>query len=68
MVLGRIGGREASRVLAAVILDRKHPSLARHMAAGAMGALLDRSGGRAVARIFADLDWCALTSGSASRG
>jgi hypothetical protein len=30
VVLGRIGGREASRLLASVILDPRHPTLARH--------------------------------------
>jgi HEAT repeat protein len=61
VALGRIGGRESSAALTAMLKDKKTPGIARGMAAVALGLLLDRTDGRALAGVGADLDWRLLT-------
>ena len=59
--LGRIGGPESATLLATVLADESKSRLERHMAGNALGMLLDKSEGRRVGRVPADLNWYALT-------
>lgn len=61
VALGRIGGEETSGALVALLRDGRRPGIARGMAAVGLGRLLDRTEGRSLALICADLDWYALT-------
>ncbi len=61
VALGRIGGQESSAALVAMLRDKDKPGIARGMAAVALGLLLDRTDGRALASVGADLDWYLLT-------
>ncbi len=61
VALGRIGGGEASDALLALLRDERRPGIARGLASVGLGLLLDRTEGRSLARIGADLDWYALT-------
>jgi hypothetical protein len=44
-----------------MLKDRNRPGIARAMAAVAIGLLLDRTEGRGLAGMGADLNWYALT-------
>jgi len=61
VALGRIGGEESVAPLAAMLRDRDRPGISRAMASVALGLLIDRTEGRRLAAIGADLDWYALT-------
>lgn len=61
VALGRIGGEESVRPLVTLLRDDSRPGIARAMAAVALGLVLDRTEGRRLASIGADLDWYALT-------
>ncbi len=61
VALGRIGGAESYAPLAALLRDKSSPDIGRAMATVAIGLLLDRSEGRRISAIGADLDWYALT-------
>lgn len=60
--LGRIGGAQSVSALIELMNDDSRPGLARGMAAVGLGLLLDRSEGRSLAVIGADLDWYRFTS------
>jgi HEAT repeat protein len=61
VALGRIGGKESANILVKVLGDEKSSGLERHIAANAIGNLLDESEGRRIREITADLDWYVLT-------
>ncbi len=61
MALGRIGGEEGGRALLALLQDESRPDVARAMAAVGLGLVLDRSEGRRIAAIGADLNWYLFT-------
>jgi HEAT repeat protein len=61
VALGRIGGAESYAPLAAMLRDKNAPGIGRAMATVALGLLLDRTEGRRISAIGADLDWYALT-------
>jgi HEAT repeat protein len=61
LALGRIGGAGAAKPLVAILSDRKGSPLLRHVAATALGLLLDDSEGRRIGSVAADLNWRALT-------
>jgi HEAT repeat protein len=61
VALGRIGGRECSAALVAMLKNKDKPGISRGMAAVSLGLLLDRTDGRALASVGADLDWYQLT-------
>lgn len=60
--LGRIGGAQSVEALVGLLRDESRPGLARGMAAVGLGLLLDRSEGRSLAIVGADLDWYRFTS------
>lgn len=59
--LGRIGGAEASKALLDLLRDERRPGVARGMAAVGLGLLLDRTEGRGISRVGADLNWYLTT-------
>ena len=61
VALGRIGGEEAGRALLTLLEDEKRPDLARAMAAVGLGLVLDKSEGKRIASIGADLNWYLFT-------
>jgi HEAT repeat protein len=61
VALGRIGGAESVPSLVALLRDKGRPGIARAMAAVSLGLVLDRTEGRRLSAIGADLDWYALT-------
>jgi len=61
VALGRIGGQESSAALVSMLKNKDKPGISRGMAAVALGLLLDRTDGRAIASVGADLDWYLLT-------
>ena len=61
VALGRIGSGESCGALVGMLNDKSRPGISRGMAAVALGLLLDRTEGRALASVGADLDWYALT-------
>ena len=61
VALGRIGGEESVEPLTAMLREHGRPAISRAMASVALGLLIDRTQGRRLASIGADLDWYALT-------
>lgn len=61
VALGRIGGQDAGSSLLDLLKDDKRPDIARGMAAVGLGLLLDRSEGRRLAKVGADLNWYLFT-------
>ncbi len=61
VALGRIGGGESARVLIDLLQDDDNSLLARSMGAVGLGLLLDRTEGRSLHRVGADLNWYLLT-------
>ncbi len=57
VALGRIGGKESAQVLLSLLQNKKRPLLARAMGVVGIGLLLDRSEGKGIARVGADLNW-----------
>lgn len=55
--LGRIGGPMSTKTLRELAADRSRPEMARAFGIVGIGLILDRSQGRGLARIGADLDW-----------
>lgn len=62
VALGLLGGPNSTRLLSAAMKDTGKPALTRKMAAFALGKALDRTGGKSIYCVGADLNWCALTA------
>lgn len=62
VALGRIGGRDAGAALIRLSEDTKRPAIGRAMAVVGLGLLLDRTNGKSLARVGADLNWYLHTS------
>ncbi len=61
VAIGRIGGRESADSLIGLLTDDEGPTMGRAMAAVGLGLMLDRSEGRRMARVAADLNWWLFT-------
>jgi len=61
VAIGRIGGRESVDALITLLDDDEEPKMGRAMAAVGLGLMLDRSEGRRMARVAADLNWWLFT-------
>jgi HEAT repeat protein len=61
VAIGRIGGRESVDSLVELLSDEMEPTMGRAMAAVGLGLMLDRSEGRNMARVAADLNWWLFT-------
>jgi len=61
VAIGRIGGRESVDSLITLLDDDEEPTMGRAMAAVGLGLMLDRSEGRRMARVAADLNWWLFT-------
>lgn len=62
IALGRIGGSESATALTDLLSDEDRPAIARAMGAVGLGLLLDRTEGRGLHRLGADLNWYVQTS------
>ncbi len=61
VAIGRIGGRNAAEALLELLDDAQSTPSARAMGAVGLGLVLDRSDGRALARLGSDLSWWLFT-------